>query len=248
MFSHRFKVYYLIVIVPYFMIKSFLNLIYISTLLFSSEQIVLVVSDDFNASTANMECYEDGKKVFNTIKVNLGKNGLGWGLGEVNLVQKIGEPLKYEGDKKAPIGVFKLTSIFGYEKNKKLHMPYHFASENLICVDDSESKDYNKIIFAHGDEKSFEYIKRKDDLYKYGIVVGHNQNAVKKRGSCIFIHIQRGKNVPTVGCTSMKEEDIKKIVYWLERSKNPILIQIPKSAAKEIKKLYPALENSTLLL
>jgi len=229
------------------MIKSFLNLIYISTLLFSSEQIVLVVSDDFNSSTAQMECYEDGKKVFDTVDVNLGKNGLGWGLGEVNLTQKREEPLKYEGDKKAPIGVFKLTSVFGYEKNKKLQMPYSFASENLICVDDSNSKDYNKIILAHGDEKSFEFIKRKDDLYKYGIVVGHNKNGIKKRGSCIFMHIQRGEGVPTVGCTSMKEEDIKKVVYWLDKRKNPILIQIPKRLSKEIKKKYPEIEDSILL-
>ena len=229
------------------MIKSFLNLICISTFLFSSEQILLVVSDDFNTSTAKMECYENGNKIFKTIQVNLGKNGLGWGLGELTLHQTKDEPLKYEGDKKAPIGVFKLTSIFGYEKNKKLHMPYNFASEKLICVDDSDSKDYNKIILAHGDEKSFEYIKRKDDLYKYGIVVGHNQNAIKKRGSCIFMHIQRAESIPTLGCTSMKENDIKQIVYWLNKSKNPILIQIPKSLAKEIIEIYPELKSSKLL-
>lgn len=229
------------------MIKSFLNLIYISTLLFSSEQIILVVSDDFGASKAKLECYENGKKVFKTVDVNLGKNGLGWGLGKISLEQKKGEVLKYEGDKKAPIGIFKLSSIFGYEKNLKLHMPYSFTSENLICVDDSDSKDYNKIILAKGNEKSFEYMRRKDKLYKYGIVVEHNPKALNKRGSCIFMHIQRGKGIPTVGCTSMDEEDIKNIIYWLDKSKKPILIQIPKSSSQEIKKLYPDLSYSHLL-
>ena len=229
------------------MIKSFLNLICISTLAFSSQQIILVVSDDLNSSIAKMECYESNKIIYKQISVNLGKNGLAWGLGEVLLEHKKSMPLKYEGDKKAPIGVFKLTSIFGYGKKTNLSMPYKFASENLICVDDTSSKEYNKIILAHGNEKSFEYMRRKDNLYKYGIVVNHNQKAVKNRGSCIFIHIQRGQGIPTAGCTSMKEEAIKKIVDWLDASKEPILIQIPRSFSKEIKEKYPALKNSQLL-
>ncbi len=230
------------------MIKSFLNLLCISTLVFSSEQIVLVVSDDFNTSTAKLACYENGKQVFQTIPVNLGKNGLGWGIGEVAFTHKKGEALKYEGDKKAPSGVFKLKSVFGYKKNLTLAMPYRVATQNLICVDDSESKEYNKIILARGNEKSFEHMRRKDNLYKYGIVVAHNENAMKNRGSCIFMHIQRRKGIPTVGCTSMSESNLKKIIYWLDKDKNPILIQIPKSAAKEVKKQFPELKNSKLLL
>jgi len=228
------------------MIKSFLNLIYISTLVFSSQQIVLVVSDDLNSSTAHMECYEGSKIVCKDIKVNLGKNGLGWGLGELTLTHKE-EVFKKEGDKKAPAGVFRLTSVFGYEKIENLNMPYIQASKKLICVDDSKSPFYNQIILAKGNEKSFEYMKRDDSLYKYGIVVGHNQKAKEQRGSCIFMHIQKGDNIGTAGCTSMRENDLKKIVFWLDESKNPILIQIPKSSSKEIKKKYPELLNSKLL-
>ena len=229
------------------MIKSFLILINISILLFSSEQIILVVSDDFNKSVAKMECYESSKQVFKPIIVNIGKNGLGWGLGKAKLTQKQGEPFKYEGDNKAPIGVFKLTALFGYAKKSEYLMPYLYTSKNLICVDDSESPFYNQIIIAHGDEKSFEFMRRKDNQYKLGIVVEHNKNAVAKRGSCIFIHIQKGENKGTAGCTSMKEDDIKKIAKWLDKSKNPILIQIPKSSSSEILKLYPELKGSSLL-
>jgi len=230
------------------MIKSFLNLLCISTLLFSSEQIVLVVSDDLESSQAKLECYENGKKVFHSMSVNLGKNGLGWGIGEVPLQQHKNDAIKQEGDKKAPSGVFKLTSVFGYAKDLHLKMPYKQATQNLICVDESNSKDYNKIIFAKGNEKSFEYMKRKDKLYKYGIVVGHNEAGIKQHGSCIFMHIQRGEGIPTVGCTSMSESNLKKIIYWLDEEKHPILIQIPKSAAKEVKEQFPELKNSKLLL
>jgi L,D-peptidoglycan transpeptidase YkuD (ErfK/YbiS/YcfS/YnhG family) len=61
-------------------------------------------------------------------------------------------------------------------------------------------------------------------------------------GSCIFIHVEKSKDAPTAGCTSMKLEDITKIVHWLDKSKNPILIQILSSQKRELAKLYPLLE------
>jgi len=226
------------------MVKSFLILVSLQIFLYSSEQIILVISDDFNTQKAKLSCFEDGKKVFNTIDVNIGKNGLGWGLGKTELIQDILEPLKYEGDKKAPIGIFKLTSIFGYEKDLTFKMPYLHATKDLICVDDSNSKFYNKIIrSAKTKPQSFEYMKRDDKQYELGIVVEHNKNQIKKRGSCIFIHVEKFKDSPTAGCTSMKFENIKQIINWLDIKKNPILIQIPKSKLNQILKIYPQLKQ-----
>ena len=85
------------------MIKTFLILINLVNILYSSQQIILVVGNDMDSSTAKLECYEDNKKIFKTMSVNIGKNGLGWGLGEIELNKSSLEPLKYEGDKKAPI-------------------------------------------------------------------------------------------------------------------------------------------------
>ena len=236
------------VMVPYFMIKSFLILISFSIFAFSSQQIILVVAQDFNSSKAKLQCFEDGKKVFNTIDVNLGKNGLSWGLGQVPIAQKYEKSIKQEGDKKAPIGIFKLSSVFGYEKNQNLNMPYIYTSKDLICVDDSNNRDYNKIIHMPSNKpSSFEFMKRDDDQYKLGIVVEHNKQAIKQRGSCIFMHLQKEKDAPTAGCTSMSYNDLKKIVFWLDKSKNPILVQIPKSLANKIIKLYPELKSSRLL-
>ncbi len=228
------------------MIKSFLILIIFPIFLFSSQEIILVVADDFNSTHASLECYDDAKKVFST-KVNLGKNGLGWGLGEVKLSQNSHDPIKYEGDKKVPIGVFRLTDIFGYAFKSNYKLPYLHTSKGLICVDDSDSNFYNTIIERIGDEKSFEYMKREDQQYKFGVVIAHNSKALKKRGSCIFLHIQREAKASTVGCTSMQEKDLKFIIHWLDKKKNPLLVQIPKSTAKEIKKLYPQLRSSKLL-
>ena len=90
-------------------------------------------------------------------------------------------------------------------------------------------------------------MKREDSQYRLGVVVEHNKNGIYKRGSCIFIHVEKKENAPTAGCTSMKYNDLKKIVMWLDESKNPILIQIPKSYSKEVLELYPELKNSELL-
>ena len=229
------------------MIKSFIITISFSISLYSSQQIILVVSDDFNSSKAQLECYEGSKSVCATIDVNIGKNGLGWGIGEKKLRQKNDEPLKYEGDKRAPIGIFKLTNIFGYSKKHNYNLPYLFTSKNLICVDDSDSKFYNQVIEANGGEKSFENMRRDDHQYELGIMVSHNSEAIKKRGSCIFLHVKKEKDAPTAGCTSMSLKEIQKIASWLDKSKEPILIQIPKSSSEEIKELYPELKGSKLL-
>jgi len=229
------------------MIKSFLIITSFSILLFSSEQILLVVADDFNSSTATMECFEDDKLVCSDIKVNLGKNGLGWGVGTKNIPHNKNEPIKHEGDKRAPAGVFKLTNIFGYAKRSKYSLPYLYTSKELICVDDSDSNFYNQIIQAQGNERSFEFMRREDEQYRVGIVVQHNKEAIPQRGSCIFIHVQKGENKGTAGCTSMKYENIKEIASWLDREKNPLLIQIPKKYALEVLKLYPQLHTSQLL-
>jgi hypothetical protein len=225
------------------MIKSFLITLSFSTLLFSSQQILLVVADDMNASTAKLSCFEGSRKICSDIIVNLGKNGLGWGIGIQKIAHAENEALKYEGDKKAPAGIFQLSDTFGYAPKSVTKMPYLYADENLICVDDANSPFYNQIIESNRDEKSFEYMRRSDKQYKIGIVVAHNPHATPKRGSCIFIHIQKSKNHPTVGCTSMQERDLKKIINWLDKKKNPILIQIPRKYLSEVKNLYPEIRE-----
>ena len=225
------------------MVKTFLILIILQIFLYANEQIILVISDDLNDSKASLSCFEDNKKVFKDFNVNLGKNGLGWGLGILNLKHNNKDPLKYEGDKKAPIGIFKLTKVFGYEKQTNLHMPYLHVDKQTICVDDSNHKNYNQITkMPKIKPKSFETMKRDDFQYELGIVVEHNKNQVKQRGSCIFLHVERFKGAGTAGCTSMSLEHITKIVHWLDASKKPILIQIPKKELPQIKKLYPNLE------
>jgi hypothetical protein len=230
------------------MIKSFLIITILQILLFSSQQIILVVAEDYNSSKASLVCYEEGKKIFGTMEVNIGKNGLGMGIGAVELPDKNPSVIKKEGDQKAPAGIFKLTSIFSYDNNLAFHMPHLHASKKLICVDDSDSNLYNKIVqMPQEPPKSFEYMKRDDRQYELGVVIEHNKDGIKKRGSCIFMHIKKSDDSATAGCTAMSLQEMQQISSWLDESKNPLLIQIPKLLQEEIKRLYPELKNSELL-
>ncbi len=217
---------------PLFFLILSLNLYSASIIPNSSRQLLLVQAKNFTISTASLQAYEKVDSVWHkhgkSIEVNLGRNGLAWGEGLYTFKHKKGEPIKQEGDGKAPAGLFSLESFFGYEQ-QKFNFPYLRVTEQNLCIDDSDSSSYNTIIQTTEPKhfKSYENMRREDNLYRLGIVVGHNLRQKKQKGSCIFLHIQRDINASTAGCTSMKEEELFKIMRWLKKEKNPLLLQLP---------------------
>jgi D-alanyl-D-alanine dipeptidase len=204
-----------------------------------TSQVLLVSSKGFNSTQASLQAYErsgnEWKEVLKRpITVNLGRNGLAWGKGLIELVHAQDEPVKVEGDGKSPAGLFRLGMLFGYKDNS-FDLPYLQVDKNTLCIDDSDSLYYNQIIQEKdsGQFKSFEFMRREDILYKLGIIVGHNQENLKKRGSCIFVHIQKGEKSPTAGCTSLQEEQLFKIMQWLKKESFPLLLQLPDSYLQE---------------
>ena len=222
--------------------------LFLSLLLFlqltASEQIILVVSQDFNTSTAILQRYElkaeRYQSVGDQVIVNLGRNGLGWGLGKTTIPHQADEPQKREGDGRAPAGIFALNTVFGYPSTVDTSMPYLQAKPDLICIDDSHSEHYNQILPIDSTLiiQSFEWMKREDELYALGVTVEHNQDQQPRQGSCIFLHIEKAKGSPTAGCTSMSEEDLKSIVQWIKPQKEPLLVQIPQEYCSKINKQF----------
>jgi len=231
------------------MMKTILLSILCTLTLFAKEQIVLVVASDFNTSKAILYTYEkegaDYTQIFKPLSVNLGRSGLAWGIGLLEIPHGLYEPLKHEGDGKAPAGIFLLSATFAYDKNTPTKLPLLHATKQLVCVDDSSSDDYNKILNVTDPKihfKSFEWMHRNDDLYQIGVVIDHNSARIKDSGSCIFLHVQREQNTPTSGCTAMPYTALKKIVTWLDASKHPVLIQIPKQYCSKLPLPYTNLE------
>ena len=225
------------------MIKVFLILLTVNLNLLYANQVVLVVSDDFNITKAKMYCFENKKVIFQNIDVNLGRNGLAWDSEDKIFLHRQNQPLKQEGDGKSPAGVFALTSSFGYEDHTFL-LPFHKSTIQDICVDDVNSIFYNSLTtMPHNRPSSFEYMRREDEQYKLGIVVAYNASKIRSKGSCIFLHVEKELNHPTSGCTSMSYMDIEKILRWLDISKKPVLIQITKAYLNEAIKQYGDISN-----
>jgi len=183
----------------------------------ASKQLIIVTAEGYDmipSETTVLQKTGNGWDiVFGNIKSTVGKKGFA----------KPGE--KKEGDWKTPSGIFRLGLVFGYAPKMETAMPYRQATENDFWVDDPDSPQYNTWVNGTPDAKSFEKMKRKDHLYKIGFVVEYNTDPiVKGDGSAIFFHVWRKPGSFTAGCVAMAEEDITKIIRFLDPKANPIVI------------------------
>ena len=104
-------------------------------------------------------------------------------------------------------------------------MAYRQITEDDFWVNDASSEDYNRWIKGRPKSTSAERMKREDDLYKYGVVIDYNVNPIiKGRGSAIFLHIWGGQGRPTLGCVAMPEEEVLRLLGWLDPAKKPLII------------------------
>lgn len=198
------------------------------------KQLIVVTTPNWDAPKGVLERYEykegSWQKVGKDMKIFVGENGLGWGKGLHAPQQGI---QKKEGDRKAPAGIFRLNEAFGYEP-LDIKYPYLVMTQKHHCIDDSNSKWYNQVIDSRTTKKDYtshEVMRFDANYYRYGIMVEHNPENLPYQGSCIFIHI---KEIPTMGCTAMLEDEIVEILQWLDPQSNPLLIQAPKSDIKRL--------------
>jgi D-alanyl-D-alanine dipeptidase len=211
---------------------------------FKSSQLIVVTSASWNKIEGEMNVYEyhSGvwKLVLKDIPIVTGRSGMAWGKGLHSTELNKGR-LKKEGDGNSPAGIFYLSGLFGY-KDISSKMNSMKVDLQTFCVDDSKSVYYNQIVKTDTVKKdwtSAETMRMKSDVYKYGIFVDYNvKPAVPNMGSCIFMHIWSGSSSPTAGCTAMKEADILKLIDFLDRKKNPVLVQVPRAEYDKMKHMY----------
>jgi L,D-peptidoglycan transpeptidase YkuD (ErfK/YbiS/YcfS/YnhG family) len=144
----------------------------------------------------------------------LGKNGL--------------SSNRREGDGTTPTGVFRIGStIYGNEPNPGVKLRYR----KLRCGDwwdeDSSSPTYNSFQhvrcgvdppFREGSEGMWQQPK----AYPFLAVVEYNTHpVVPGRGSGIFLHAQTGG--PTVGCVSLRKEQLRDVLRWLRPDAAPMM-------------------------
>jgi L,D-peptidoglycan transpeptidase YkuD (ErfK/YbiS/YcfS/YnhG family) len=183
-----------------------------------SSQILLVTNDYPSSITVKVSALEKKqgkwKRTRNDFNGVIGRNGFA----------KPGE--KREGDGRTPSGIFSLQRVFGYAATAKTKMPYRQVLADDLWIDDVSAPDYNLWVKKKDTSaSSYENMRRDDDLYKYGIVIEYNTSPVIKGwGSAIFLHIRSGQEKPTAGCVAITEDDIVKVLGWLDPKAKPLII------------------------
>ena len=119
---------------------------------------------------------------------------------------------KKEGDKKTPIGIFSLGSLY-YRSDRKDKPETKLKCKKIRknmgwCDDPSSKKYYNKLIKINKRTKlSFEKLFQKNSMYDYMIPINYN---TKKRelgkGSAIFLHLTKNFK-KTLGCIALNDKD-----------------------------------------
>ena len=140
-------------------------------------------------------------------KCSIGKNGV--------------TKKKIEGDKKTPIGCFKISNL--YYRKDRIKKPqtqlYSVSIEKDMgwCDDLSNKKNYNKLIKVNKNIKH-EKLYRKDKKYDLLIPIKYNfYDRVLGKGSCIFIHLTENYN-PTAGCIAIKEKNFLIMLKILKKN------------------------------
>ena len=216
----------------------------------ASTEVVVVTTSGWDAVSGTLRRYQRPNShsrwtvVGQPVEVVVGKNGLGWGSGiaaaDLAKVRIASDPVKKEGDGKAPAGVFRLSKAFGYaaESQAGWKMPYVALAPSVECVDDTTSKFYNRVLdrgTVTPDWNSSEHMLRTDELYRWGIIVDHNaEPPAAGSGSCIFMHIWRGPGQGTVGCTAMPRTEVESLLGWLDPTRTPLLVQLPEAEYRKL--------------
>ena len=164
----------------------------------------------------------------------IGKGGAAWGTGLHGAGAPSGRagPVKREGDGKSPAGAFALRGSYGYAKAPPAgaRLPYTALDERWKCVDDPASAHYDLILdrtTVAADWKSAEVMRRSDELYAWVVDVAHNPARAPGAGSCIFLHVWRGEDSATVGCTAMAEPRLAHLIATLDPS--AVFVLLPRA-------------------
>lgn len=181
----------------------------------AAQQLILVTAAGLNAKTARLARYRRGadgawQADGDPEPAVLGARGLGWAPA-FQAEALPGEPLKREGDKRSPAGIFRIGRSFGFAPRAA---PGHLVLRpgETICVDDPRSPAYGSIVPRRtlGAKVSGEDMGA-IPLYRRGLVVDYPAEAASRSGSCIFVHVWRSAATGTAGCVALSEAGVARL-------------------------------------
>ncbi len=211
-------------------------------------QLIVVSTAGWDSVKGILRCYEWAENAWQEalppIPIVVGKNGMAWGRGLEDFRSRPG-PVKREGDLRSPAGIFRLGTAFGYAAAREaawVKLDYTPVEKTTMCIEDTASAHYNRIVDEQAtspDWNSTDHMRRKDDLYEWGVFVAHNaDDPAPGGGSCIFLHVWRQNDSGTAGCTAMEKDQIKRLLAWIDPAAAPAIVQAPQSEYAALKKAY----------
>jgi L,D-peptidoglycan transpeptidase YkuD (ErfK/YbiS/YcfS/YnhG family) len=207
-----------------------------------ARRLVLVTAETMNDMAATMRLYERTSKTEKwqalgaTEPALIGRGGMGWSPFFLQLARR-GEPIKVEGDKRAPAGIYKIGRSFGIVASAR---PNHLqVTPDTICVHDPSSPAYNTIASRArlGPAVSAENMSRALPMYRRGLLVDYPTDARRKAGSCIFIHVWRSPTTGTAGCVSMPEARVEALQDFA--ADGAVLAILPRGALDRLRGCLP---------
>jgi L,D-peptidoglycan transpeptidase YkuD (ErfK/YbiS/YcfS/YnhG family) len=212
-------------------------------ILASATRLIVVLTDTMETASATFQSYERATpsdpwtprgKLQSAV---VGKAGLAWGHPFRDLA-RAAEPVKQEGDKRTPAGIFSLGATFGFEPDSH---PNHLTltQDQHVCVDEPSSPHYSRIVprAIAGRATSGENMWA-IPAYKRGVVVDYPASGTAKSGSCIFLHIWEAADQGTSGCVAAPEAKIVELQHLAREGAAAIAI-VPKDASERFAACLP---------
>jgi L,D-peptidoglycan transpeptidase YkuD (ErfK/YbiS/YcfS/YnhG family) len=206
-----------------------------------ANKLVLVVADTWASTTARLQSFtrrsprSPWQPEGGPVSALIGKNGLGWSFAFRNYAFP-GEPVKQEGDKRAPVGFFRIGASFGFAPSSR--SGYLQLKPDTVCVDDLRSPTYNRIAArgvigpnVHGENM------RNVPEYVRGLLVDYPTNARLRGGSCIFIHTRLPRRTGTSGCVAIDEPQVARLQDFAQSG--AVLAIVPKPALVRFRGCLP---------
>ena len=180
----------------------------------AARRLVLVTAKTMNDTPVEMRLYERAspaepwRAVAPSEPALLGKAGMGWSH-FFRRYARGNEPIKVEGDKRAPAGIYPIGRSFGILPSSR--PGYLQVTSDTVCVNEPSSPHYNAITSRKrvGPDVSAENMSKALPMYRRGLVVDYPADGKARAGSCIFIHVWRSASSGTAGCVSMPEARVE---------------------------------------
>jgi L,D-peptidoglycan transpeptidase YkuD (ErfK/YbiS/YcfS/YnhG family) len=174
--------------------------------------------------------------------VTLGRRGIAWGR-VFRYLAGDGEPIKVEGDRRSPAGIYEIGRPFGFAQSQLAG--YLRLYPDSVCVEDPSSPAYNTITSRRftgqaADVQTMGTIAR----FRRGLIVDYPTDAAHRAGSCIFIHIQKKDLTSgTAGCLNLPENRVAALQKFADKHPTALAL-LPESALSRLGDCLPSAKSS----